>query len=476
MAEALAERRLAGAVWRESRPDLLVHALAQLPEDVLLELDGIGVEEEGIRLLARAYGLEERVAFRQPKPGGRGRIGEATLAEVVEPLWTQDDDPARIRVDLNVLAGARVAVITNIPAPYRIPLFECLAQRLAEADARFRVVFLSRAARGRPWMRSPATLAFEHEFTRSCELPLGPRRALVPLDLERRLLAYRPSIVVTAGLSPAVSGRAILAARRLGAVVGVWSGETRVMGTATRRVRRLVRRRILDAADFAIAYGFEAGEYLRGLVPALPLVYGRNTSGTNGVAQARSGRPRVVEILAVADLASARKGIDVLVDALALVPALGCRLTVIGDGGLRTSLERRAADDPRIRFVGALPPARTLERYARSDVFAFPTRADVYGLALVEAMGAGLAVVTSAAPGAVSDLALSGRNCLVVNSHRADEWAAALERVVGDEELRRSLGEAAERTIRRRWTIEHACESFLAGLRLGLLTKERVAA
>ena len=84
-----------------------------------------------------------------------------------------------------------------------------------------------------------------------------------------------------------------------------------------------------------------------------------------------------------------------------------------------------------------------------ADVFLFPSRYDVFGLAVVEAMGAGLATVVSSLSGAVDDLCVTERNCLVVDGGR-DEWATAIERLVGDSELRSRLGAAAARTIRDR--------------------------
>jgi D-inositol-3-phosphate glycosyltransferase len=178
-----------------------------------------------------------------------------------------------------------------------------------------------------------------------------------------------------------------------------------------------------------------------------------------------------VEILTVGDLASPRKGIDVLVDALAQVRDLPCRLTIAGGGRLLRDLEKRAAPDRRIRFLGALPPSRVRELYAHAHAFAFPSRADVFGLAPVEAMASGLATIVAGTPGVVADLCVDGYNALVVDSHDPADWAAAIERVVRDQELRARLAAEAARTIERRWTVEHAADALIAGLRLGVLSR-----
>jgi glycosyltransferase involved in cell wall biosynthesis len=227
-------------------------------------------------------------------------------------------------------------------------------------------------------------------------------------------------------------------------------------------------------SDFAIAYGFLAGEYLRGLRRDLPLVYGRNTSDAFAVERKRPERPETIQLLAVADMAKPGKGIGVLVDAIKDLPGLACSLTVVGPGAQASGLEERSKRDERIRFVGALPQVEVRKRYAESDVFLFPSsaEADVFGLALVEAMGSGLAPVASTSPGAAADLAVDGWNCVLVGDHAPETWARALETVVLDHDLRLSLGENAARTIKNRWMMDHACDAMIAGLRLGLLAQE----
>jgi glycosyltransferase involved in cell wall biosynthesis len=177
----------------------------------------------------------------------------------------------------------------------------------------------------------------------------------------------------------------------------------------------------------------------------------------------------VVEILVVGDLTSARKGVDVVIDALLRAPELNCQLTVVGGGNLLPKLVQRAEGDPRVRFTGTLPPSRIRDLYRGADVVLFPTRSDVFGLVLVEAMGAGAAVAVSPAAGAVADLAVHEYNCLVVPGYEAAAWANATSRLVRDSNLRSALGFAAARTIRNRWTIDHAADAMLAGLRLGVL-------
>lgn len=450
------------------RLDVLLHALAQLPDGVTLTLDDAGPERPRLELLADAYAIQDRVSFSpagsaSPCPalvdrGGRPR----PLADVIAEMGDGLDLQAAVKRDAAVLRGQRIAVLTNLPTHYRVPLFNRIARRLDAAGATFRVLFLAAGDPERPWMH-PGTLEFQHDVVRTRRLG---RRRFVPIDLERRLGAFAPTLVLAGGFSPLAAGRAARFCSREGVPFGVWSGDIATRPTARSRIRHAQRRRLMARATFAVAYGFAAGEYLRGLAPEVPFVYGRNTAPIPSPSTRTDDG--TVNVLTVGRAVKG-KALESVVEALALLPRLPCRLTVVGDGPRLPELVRRAGGDARIHFVGAVDSMEVNEHYRVADVFAFPSRFDVFGLVLVEAMGAGVAPVVSAAAGAVDDLGVDGETCLLVEGDDAASWAAALRRLVEEPTLRRRIGTAAARAVHGRWTLDHAAEAMIAGFRLGVL-------
>jgi hypothetical protein len=467
-------RRTVALGAEAQRPDLLLHALAQLPAGRALEIAADHPQRAQLEMIARAYGILDRLAFSSSPAQAVDDPIPSRMADLVEGMTDASDPPSETQRDDEMLAAQRVALVTNVPAPYRIPLFNTMARRLAGVGAEFRVFFQALGSSSRPWIGSGGAMDFDHEVIRSFEVPIGFRNPRLPVRIKRPLAAFSPTVVLCGSLSPLVAPRVARAAQSCGAAFGIWSGEVGWRPTAAGRHRRRLRQRIVNQADFGVAYGHQAGEYLRGLREDLPLVYGRNSSAAYASGRVRPRRPDVVELLTVADMAVPGKGVGTLIDAVRDRPRLPCRLTIVGGGGsAETAIKEHAQGDRRIRFLGAMPQPRVQERYAESDVYLFPSQIDIFGLALVEAMGSGLAPVTSTRPGAASDLAVHERNCLAVSQHDRATWAAAIERVVIDHDLRIALGAAAKRTIERRWTIEHACEGMLAGLRLGLLASGR---
>lgn len=469
-----------------------VHALAQLPDRVSLEFEADAEALDRIRPVGAAYAIDDRISLTQgprgdaawrfegaspaaPEWARHGSLEDRsahTLGEIVESLWPGEESPAPSQNDDRILSGHRVAIVTNLPTHYRVPLFAGLSERLTASGASLRVFFGGTRAHGRSWLSGGGDLNFDHEFLRSVRVPVRRRRApLFPLDVRGRLATFDPTIILASGFSPFSTPAVVSYARRRRVPFGIWSGETPFHAPRGRRwaLRTAQRRKVTGQAAFGIAYGSLAARYLATIAPRLPVVIGRNTSVA---AVTRSNRDEAgpIELVAVADLAVPGKGIETVVQALALSRELPCRLTVIGGWPAKGSpLSTAAERDPRVRFLGPLPHDQVMEAYRKSDLFLFPTRVDPFGLALVEAMASELAAIVSPAAGAVADLGVSGHNCLVADVDDPRSWADRITTLVNDEQLRRSLGRRALETIDRRWRIAHAVEGMTAGLRLGAL-------
>jgi len=130
----------------------------------------------------------------------------------------------------------------------------------------------------------------------------------------------------------------------------------------------------------------------------------------------RARKPGPVRLVTLGRL-SPEKGQDVLLHALADARSRGgdATLDLVGDGPEREALEALRdglglADI--VRFAGALAPDRLPELFAAADVFVLPSRAEGFGVALVEAMATGLPVVATRS-GGPEDIVRSGDGVLV---------------------------------------------------------------
>jgi glycosyltransferase involved in cell wall biosynthesis len=115
---------------------------------------------------------------------------------------------------------------------------------------------------------------------------------------------------------------------------------------------------------------------------------------------------------------------------LASLPGLGLRL------------------DDDVVLVGTVPDAELPAWYAAADVLAFPSTKEGWGLAVLEAMSAGVPVVASDLP-VFREYLTSGRDALLVPVDDAPALASALTAVLDDPDLAASLREAAFATAQR---------------------------
>lgn len=151
----------------------------------------------------------------------------------------------------------------------------------------------------------------------------------------------------------------------------------------------------------------------------------------------------------------AQKQHDILVRALAMLSKQfpECRLLVAGDGPGRESLKqltRELGVDSAVQFAGFVEDVGQV--YAALDVFAFPSREEGLGSALLGAMACGLPVVATAS-GGVPEI-VDERNGLLVAGFRAEGFAAALVRLLSDADLAKRLGMAGRESILQRFTAD----------------------
>jgi D-inositol-3-phosphate glycosyltransferase len=174
-----------------------------------------------------------------------------------------------------------------------------------------------------------------------------------------------------------------------------------------------------------------------------------------GRAERRGGRPRVVVVSRMV----ARKGIGTAISALTQIP--DAELIVAGgppagalghdpEGVRLQHLARSQGVADRVHLRGAVPRDSLPALLRSADAVACVPWYEPFGIVPLEAMACGVPVIASTVGGLI-DTVVDGVTGLHVPARRPDRVAEALGRVLGDPQLRRSLGEAGVERVRSRY-------------------------
>lgn len=358
-----------------------------------------------------------------------------------------------------------LAVVTNIPTPYRVPLFNTLADALPELGWRLHVLFGSAGNERRQWSVPEQGFHFPHEFLGGRNLRLGTERIVNTYGgLGDALKRIRPDGIVCTGYS-AGTVAASRYARKADIPVAIWSGTVR--GPLEREWWRvLLRRWLVRKSDGFLAYGSAARDYLLSLgADAKRIHVAWNTVDADRFLKLplpRSPLPSEPLRLLTVGYLERRKRIDLALEAIAAASRRGfdVELEIAGDGTERAALETLARElriEERVRFLGNVPYDAMPALYEAAHGFLFPTERDIWGLVLVEAMAAGKACVASVRAGATRDLIADGVTGYAVDFEEtqvvAGRLAALRDRV-------RELGEAARARVQAGFTLAKSGEGW----------------
>jgi glycosyltransferase involved in cell wall biosynthesis len=174
------------------------------------------------------------------------------------------------------------------------------------------------------------------------------------------------------------------------------------------------------------------------------------------------------------------KGHSVLINAIRQMALEGApiRLLIYGDGPLREKLQNEISSlglESVITLSGLAHHRDLFEAVSASDVFAFPSLKEAFGLAAAEAMALGTAVVASRVDG-IPEVVEAGISGILVPASDPQALAAALRELMNDPAKRAALAVAGQKRVREKFDIETVSAELAALYRAALGVKSQAAA
>jgi glycosyltransferase involved in cell wall biosynthesis len=371
-------------------------------------------------------------------------------------------------------SGRLVLLVTNIPTPYRIPLFNEIARQLENMGYRFHVVFGAAGYARRRWTINMAECGFSYTVLAKGNAPTaGKERGLFLYPgLTRLMRTVRPRLVVTGGFGAATI-KVWLRCRLSDTKYVIWSGAVMFEGMRESRWRRALRRCLVRGASACVAYGTDARAYLIGCgADPERVAIGVNTVDVGFFAHRAAGvraeGPKTLaegRVVYVGEL-SPRKGVDQVLRVAAELRRTHpeVKFDIVGSGTEEGRLKAMAAElgiAGQVVFHGFKQKAEIAELLGRASCFLFCTNFDIWGLVLVEAMAAGLVCLASVRAGATADLIRDGVTGFAVDFQDTKAVAGRLTWILDHPVECEVIGREAQRFIQEEVSIEKSASGFV---------------
>lgn len=345
----------------------------------------------------------------------------------------------------------RVVYWTPIPSPYMVERFNAWADC---GDVELRVWFNAREVANRKWRIHEPSWRFRYRYLRARYWRGWWYGVPWPL-----LFGSRPDLLVLIHSEPIYIFGMLLAKLRRVPTVFVMHGPPDGY-SPEHPAKEWLKHRMFEAVDEVWCAGPQTqafwqryskrGEKMHTLAHCTDVAHFRQ-----GAAAARGSRTTRRKAWGVQGTTFVfvgglwpRKGVDVLLDAyetLSAEVAAPLSLLIVGEGHLRAQLEADAQQRglANVVFAGYVQRDDLPGVLALADVFVFPTRADVYGHVVEEAMACGLPVISTDEIGEATFRVREGETGHLVPVDDAAKLATAMARFTGAAGLERAAAMGA---------------------------------
>ncbi len=370
-----------------------------------------------------------------------------------------------------------ILLITNIPTPYRIPLFNELSRQLKEIDLNLIVAFGALGYERRKWQIDMSECKFEYTVLDGKNLYQGnaEKSSFTYTGLYQLLAEKKPQAVIIGGYS--------IAAIKLWwrswfykTPYIIWSGAINRIGEPKSFIRNLQRKMLISRAAGFVAYGTLSKEFLIHLgAPPNKIKIGINTVDTNffaaGVAKWKNNEAldhTRHHLLYIGNLTEGKR-LDLLLHAIQELRQKrdDFVLDIVGTGNALPALKQLSSTlkiDDMVKFHGFVDREGLLEYFANAKCFLFPSNYDVWGLVLVEAMCAGIPCLSSIYAGATQDLITEGITGFALDFKKKEAVANRINWILDNPREAAKIGEKARKFMAEKVSLKNSANGFKAAI------------
>jgi glycosyltransferase involved in cell wall biosynthesis len=339
----------------------------------------------------------------------------------------------------------RVAIVTNIPVPYRTPVYEQLASNpLIDLT----LIFCSATEPDRHWVNHTST--FKAVYLKPRFITVNGRFIHFNADVWGALSTIQPDVVITTGYNPshliAFAYTRLRGARHLVMTDGTYQSETNLSS-----VHQWIRRRIFAKTSAFIAAAEDGFKLFKSYGLTEDAMFKSHLCADNLAFARISREPKKFDFLFAGRFVEVKNPLFALKVAAEVGKLLKRPVFIAfaGAGPLEESLRTLASElEPGVRttFLGFAQKEELLYHYASSRIFLFPSSFDCWGVVANEACAAGLPVIVSPHASVAGELVVDAESGFV---HPLDvkTWGETASRLLTDQPLYARISSAAKEKV-----------------------------
>ncbi len=354
----------------------------------------------------------------------------------------------------------KLAIVTNIPAPYRIPIFNRIAQEIGDD---FLVIYCARLEPNRQW--DLGQMEFNHVYLRERFIKRNDNYIHNNPDVINILRKFKPDVMVTTGFNPTHLlswAYALFAKSKHAPMTDGWLHSEKGLSILHRIVRKIVYR---TSSAFIGAGKASLDLYRSYGIDDSRLFQSHLCIDNDRFRRAGLNQYRPYDLMYSGQIVEGKIP-EFFVKVVEQVKSLrsSLRVLVIGDGPQRENfLDSIKALNIDVTYAGFVAQRDLPEYYSKAKILLFTTKNDAWGIVANEALASGTPVITSPYAGVANDLVIDGVNGYILELDPV-LWSSRIIELLKNQELLAKMSSNGVKSVTE-FNFENAAHGIISAAR-----------
>ena len=358
----------------------------------------------------------------------------------------------------------RIIILTNIPSPYRVALFNYLIDNYIEYE--FRIVYSASLEEDRGWKINNSEIK-NSIFLKSKSIKMNGsldyKHIHIPMDIVEVLNKENPDIVIASEYNPTALISYFWSKVKKKKYIS-WSDGTLNSEKNINSIQKILRKLICSGSDALIASSSMTKEAQKkyGAKPNKIFV-SHLTVDINEYLHFKKNISNK-QILFVGRLINI-KGLDLLLEAIADIDKEFV-VNIVGDGPEKENLIRLAKElkiQEKVNFLGSKQGNDLLDQYKKSDIFILPSRQDCFGVVITEAMCNCMPIIASKFADGAYDLIDKNINGFIVDPFNKNQLKKKIELLLNNKDIVIRMGNESYKKVGQ-FSIENISKEYIKAI------------